>query len=53
MMMALGSLVLLGISSWLLYNDSPIGWVYFALGVLAWLLFVIAVALDIRQARKV
>ena len=51
--MAVGSLVLLVVSAWLLYNkERAIGWTFFGLGTVGWLLYVGAVVLDVNNGRK-
>ena len=52
LVVALGSLVLLGISAWLLYNDSDVGWIFGGVGLVGWVIFVAAVVVDSRQARR-
>jgi hypothetical protein len=51
--MALGSLTLLGVSAWLLYNDSPVGWIFGGVGLIGWLLYGLSIVLDARAARRV
>lgn len=50
-MVALGSLVLLAISAWMLYNESRIGWIFGGVGIVGWAIFVGAVVADVRRAR--
>jgi hypothetical protein len=51
--MAVGSLVLLVVSAWLLYNkERAIGWTFFGLGTVGWLLYIGAVVLDVNNGRK-